>query len=291
MASTRPAISKRVRLGLSFLIIGHLLAVVLPPLSLQTRGPVGQSPSVSTLLRVVEGYSQMVYIDRGYAFFAPDPGPSHLIQAEITSKEGSRVELMFPDRSEQWPRLLYHRHFMLSEFMEEIYQPPGPPESLSKTSPTQATYWIEARGRYEHVRKSVVDHLRYEHPGHEVAIRRVEHLIPDLLDYQQEPIDLTDERLYRVMLDRAASDDELRSDETSSDEAGEDQPQSRAKTGNEAAFLEAAETGGLESTTKESNSHVHRAATVGSPMSRPTLLAGDKLLLGRRARVTGEGSR
>lgn len=212
MASERTSLSKLVRFGISFLIIGHLLAVVLPPLSLQTRGPVGQSPSVSTLLRIVEGYSQMLYIDRGYAFFAPDPGPSHLIQAAITDKDGGRVELMFPDRNEQWPRLLYHRHFMLSEFMEEIYQPPGPPESLVQSSPEEAEFWIETRSRYEHVRKSVVDHLRHVHPDHDVAIRRVEHLIPDLLDYQQEPIELTDERLYRVMLDQAPPSDEPEDD-------------------------------------------------------------------------------
>lgn len=212
MASERPSSQRLVRFAISILIIGHLLAVVLPPLSLQTRGPVGQSPSVSTLLRMVEGYSQLLYIDRGYAFFAPDPGPSHLLQAAITDSEGNREEQMFPDREVQWPRLLYHRHFMLSEFLEEIYQPPGPPAGLAEVSPDEAEYWIETRSRYEHVRQSLVDHLRYVHPDRDVAIRRVEHLIPDLLDYQQEPIDLRDERLYRVMLDQAAATTDRESD-------------------------------------------------------------------------------
>lgn len=216
MATERPSSQRRVRFAISVLLIGHLLAVVLPPLSLQTRGPVGQSPSVSTLLRMVEGYSQLLYIDRGYAFFAPDPGPSHLIQAAITDSEGNREELMFPDREMQWPRLLYHRHFMLSEFLEEIYQPPGPPAGLAEASPDEAEYWIETRARYEHVRKSVVDHLQYVHPDRDVAIRRVEHLIPDLLDYQQEPIDLRDERLYRVMLDQAPATTEQESNESES---------------------------------------------------------------------------
>ena len=201
MVSERPSISKRVRFGISFLIIGHLLAVVLPPLSLQTQGPIGQSPSVATALQSIEGYSQMVYLDRGYAFFAPDPGPSHLIQAAITESDGSKVELMFPDRKQQWPRLLYHRHFMLSEFMEEIYQPPGPPADLMEANPDQAEFWSANRSRYTKVRQSVIDHLSAEYPGREVAIRRIEHLIPDLLDYQQEPVALNDERLYRVMLD------------------------------------------------------------------------------------------
>ena len=194
--------TKRVRLLLSILIIGHLLALVLPPLSVQTRGRIGQSPSVSTALEVFEPYSQSLYIDRGYAFFAPDPGPSHLIQAAITNSEGQRIERMYPDRDQQWPRLLYHRHFMLSEFMEEIYQPPGPPEELQKANRQEAQYWSQSRSRYERIRQSIIDHLKHEYPGDEVAIRRIEHLVPDLIEYQQDPVELTDERLYRVLLDQ-----------------------------------------------------------------------------------------
>ena len=176
MASDPNVLTKQGRLLISILIIGHLLAVVLPPLSVQTRGPIGQSPSIATALGLIERYSQMLYIDRGYAFFAPDPGPSHLIQAAVTDQNGKRVEWMYPDREQHWPRLLYHRHFMLSEFMEEIYQPPGPPPELRALNRDEAIYWGEARKRYEHVRRSVVDHLKYENPDKEVAIRRVEHL-------------------------------------------------------------------------------------------------------------------
>jgi len=202
MASDPNVLTKQGRLLISILIIGHLLAVVLPPLSVQTRGPIGQSPSIATALGLIERYSQMLYIDRGYAFFAPDPGPSHLIQAAVTDQNGKRVEWMYPDREQHWPRLLYHRYFMLSEFMEEIYQPPGPPPELRALNRDEAIYWGEARKRYEHVRRSVVDHLKYENPDKEVAIRRVEHLLPDLIEYQIAPIELTDERLYRVLLDQ-----------------------------------------------------------------------------------------
>ena len=86
--------------------------------------------------------------------------------------------------------------------MEEIYQPPGPPPELRALNRDEAIYWGEARKRYEHVRRSVVDHLKYENPDKEVAIRRVEHLLPDLIEYQIAPIELTDERLYRVLLDQ-----------------------------------------------------------------------------------------
>ena len=202
MDSDSIPITKRVRLLFSILIIGHLLALILPPLSVQTRGPVGQSPSVSTVLAGVEPYSQLLYIDRGYAFFAPDPGPSHLIQVAITNPDGQRIERRYPDLDQQWPRLLYHRHFMLSEFLQEIYHPPGPPEELQKANPQEARYWSLSRSRYERIRQSMIDHLRHEYPGDDVAIARIEHLLPNLLDYQQEPVELTDERLYRVLLDQ-----------------------------------------------------------------------------------------
>ena len=39
----------------------------------------------------------------------------------------------------------------------------------------------------------------------EAAIRRIEHLIPGVIEYQEEPIALTDKRLYEVLLDRPAA--------------------------------------------------------------------------------------
>ena len=202
MTAERQPPKKLFRFAISILVIGHLLAVLLPPLSFQTRGPLGLSPAVATLIEPVEGYGQFLYINRGYAFFAPDPGPSHLLQAAITDSGGQRIELMYPDRDQQWPRLLYHRHFMLSEFMDEIYQPPGPPQELVQLDREEAEFWVRSRARYEHVRQSVVEHLKAEHPGSEIAIRRVEHLIPDVIEFQTEPIALNDQRLYQVILDQ-----------------------------------------------------------------------------------------
>ena len=195
-------LSRLARTVISLLVSGHLLAVVLPPLAFQTRGPLGTSPSVAMLFDRFEGYCQFLYLDRGYAFFAPDPGPSHLVQAAITDREGDQVERMIPSLDDQWPRLLYHRHFMLTEFLEEIYQPPGPPQELVEGDPAEARQWRLARSRYEHVRKSFVEHLRHEYPQQTVAIRRIEHVLPEVLEFQASPIELTDPVFYRVLLDQ-----------------------------------------------------------------------------------------
>lgn len=194
--------SKGFRLGISLLLLIHLLALFLPPLSFQTRGPLGQSPSVAMLLRPLEAYGQFLYMDRGYAFFAPNPGPSHLIQVAVSDADGDREEIMYPDRRRQWPRLLYHRHFMLTEFLNDSYQPEIGDAELELLDADEAAYWRNSRRRYEAFRGSLVHHLEAVNPGREVAIRRIEHLIPDLVRFRERPVSLTDEDSYRVLLDQ-----------------------------------------------------------------------------------------
>ena len=196
-----PKISKLQKTFWSLLIAFHLLATVSAPLFYRAQGPRGPSPIVATLAQPTRGYGQFLYIDRGYAFFAPDPGPSHLIQAAITSEDKNRKEIMIPDLDEQWPRLMYHRHFMLAEYLNENYQPKGPPRELFEADRQAAEEWVRLRARYEHLRDSILDHLRKVNPKKEVAIRRLEHSSPELTLYLREPIALDDQRLYRVLLD------------------------------------------------------------------------------------------
>jgi hypothetical protein len=161
------------------------------------------SPSVASVVTPVEPYAQMLYLNRGYAFFAPDPGPSHLFQVAVKRADGTTQEILFPDRDQQWPRLAYHRHFMLAEYWTEIYQPPGPPPELAKEEPEAAEAWKSARKRYESIRQSFAKHIEATDPGCEVVgVRRIEHRIPLFEDYRNNPIKLNDPSLYRVMLDQ-----------------------------------------------------------------------------------------
>ncbi len=207
--SAHPAAARRLKWIASAAIAFHLCAVVLPPLAFQTRTPDGPSPLFGTLIRPFSGYGQFLHLDRGYAFFAPDPGPSHLIQAAINQPGGTVTEAMFPDRDRQWPRLLYHRHFMLSEYLHATYWPPGPPGELAESDPQAASLWHQRRGRYEYVRKSMIDHLQHVNEGRSVAIRRIEHGLPAMAEYLDEPIALDDERLYNVLLDQPPFDDRI----------------------------------------------------------------------------------
>ncbi|MCA9140738.1 MAG: hypothetical protein KDB00_28390, partial [Planctomycetales bacterium] len=204
-----PVSLRRFKIVASALLLFHLSAVVLPPLAFQTFSVDGPSPLVGLLIRPFAGYGQFFHMDRGYAFFAPDPGPSHLIQAASTNADGSIDERMYPDRNDQWPRLLYHRHFMLAEFLNESYWPPGPPDEMFQSDRSAALLWQQRRGRYEYIRQSMVDHLRRENDDREVAIRRLEHGLPGLQDFLEEPIALNDPRLYSVLLDQPIFSDEI----------------------------------------------------------------------------------
>lgn len=105
----------QVRVGVSLLLALHLLAIVIAPLAM--------TPSSPLLIAMWSGfrpYLDTLYLNHGFHFFAPDPGPSHLIRYQLEFADGTRREGVFPDPQEHAPRLLYHRHFMLSEFANRL---------------------------------------------------------------------------------------------------------------------------------------------------------------------------
>jgi hypothetical protein len=85
----------------------------------QFAGP----PSIlgSELQRVYRPYITALYLDHAYKFFAPNPGPSHLLRYDLYFADGRKSinadDQLFPDRRRHWPRLWYHRHFMVTEFL------------------------------------------------------------------------------------------------------------------------------------------------------------------------------
>lgn len=57
-----------------------------------------------------------IYLNHGFHYFAPEPGSSNLVSWSVTREDGSVVSGQFPN-FQIHPRLLYHRHFMLSEVL------------------------------------------------------------------------------------------------------------------------------------------------------------------------------
>ena len=124
----------------SLLIVLHITAVFCAPWDLSTDRalPPGYIPPTDNLGRQIppaldanvwqepiiprtlrgwffRHYLNLLYLNHGYEFFAPDPNGSNLIRYQIRDSGGREIASgEFPDLKSQWPRLLYHRHMMLA---------------------------------------------------------------------------------------------------------------------------------------------------------------------------------
>ncbi len=179
-----PTWSRPLRVLASLLLAWHLLALLV--------GPWSVPPSVlaSALRPIYRPYLEAAYLNHGYKFFGPDPGPSHLIRYDLELADGSRIRGSFPSLKEHWPRLLYHRHFMLSEFVNSL-PADGPPDPRV---PWEQQPLSAAEKAYV---GSYADHLLNELHGERVTLDLVEHAIPAPADVLKG-MKLDDPRLYRT---------------------------------------------------------------------------------------------
>jgi len=126
---------------ISLLVTLHVVAVFV--------GPWAMPPHGSELARSIANgfgpYLQAAFLNNGYRFFAPEPGPGHLVRYEIVTRDGRQIEGSFPDRKAQWPRLLYHRHFMLSEFLNSL----SAPEAAEVATAYEESYAGHLANRYD----------------------------------------------------------------------------------------------------------------------------------------------
>ncbi len=180
-----------VRALVSLVILWHLAAVLLAPLSMP--------PTIlGDLLRpVFQPYLSATYLDHGYKFFAPDPGPSHLIHYELTMADGSRRKGVFPNVDEHRPRLFYHRHFMLSEFVNSL-PPELPPPPTSPFERPREPDWSELKLSpiQQQFVQSYANHLMNKQGATTATLYLEEHVIPHP-DRVAEGMPLNHSSLYR----------------------------------------------------------------------------------------------
>jgi hypothetical protein len=182
---------------LSVAIALHLLAVFVAPFQFATRAYGGSSPLADAIQRPLAPYIDAMYLDHGYFFFAPNPGPNHLVDCKLEFADGRPAEQRrFPNLSTERPRLLYHRYFMLSEALNASFAPPefapepSPPPltasaqereryQLDVASHRQAkTQWQRRRRQYEAMRASIENHLKHETGAQRVTLTRIQHRQP-----------------------------------------------------------------------------------------------------------------
>jgi hypothetical protein len=199
--------SPRAKLLVSGLILLQLLAVLAEPLHFLGRSQVrGTSFAFRPLRSAMAPYVEFAYLNHGYAFFAPDPGPAHLLQCNLSLPGGQTASLRYPDKKAQWPRLLYHRHFMLSEFLNQLHVPPVDPVAVRQLSAEEAAEWATARKRYEMVRQSMETHLQARFVATAASIERVRHILPGSDVVLEQNLPLNDPSLYLVLPDQPSVD-------------------------------------------------------------------------------------
>lgn len=145
--------------------------------------PQQASPLAADCRRAVAPYVDALFLSNGYRFFAPEPGPSHLVKYELTLVDGKIIKGQFPDRRVYRPRLLYHRYFMLSETLNTLHvpDPQAPPQ---------------ARVVFNLYVRSYARHLAIKHNAEQVKLTLVEHLLPGIDSVSRNRMKLDDPRLY-----------------------------------------------------------------------------------------------
>jgi hypothetical protein len=190
----------RWKIVLSALIVLHLLAVTAEPLRFFTRSSRGTSPATDPARVWLAPYVEFAYLNHGYFFFAPEPGPSHLLECRLEYPDAEVGRVRFPDKRAQRPRLLYHRHFMLAEFLHQLHVPPVQPTVVGDDRRLLAD-WQADRARYEMIRDSMSRHLVTRYGAVAAAIERVEHRLPSDVEVLTQRLPLDDPSLYVTLPD------------------------------------------------------------------------------------------
>lgn len=94
-------------------LLYHVLGIIAAPLVVPPT-----SALLRNIARVFRPYLQAFYLNHGFHYFAPEPGTSTLVEFQVERENGT-IEGVMPHRR-IWPRLLYHRHFMLTESLAYI---------------------------------------------------------------------------------------------------------------------------------------------------------------------------
>ena len=181
---------------MSILLVLHLFAVIIAPLA----DPPPSSDLARALATQVRPYLKAFALDNGYRFFAPDPGPSHLIRYEVDLADGTMQEGLFPNTKEHFPRLRYHRHFMLSEMLFGLAAPTMELPANAELSPPDRDAIEESRAVAVALQRSVANYLLRQHPdASRVRLFTVVHAIPSPMEMQRG-LRLDDRSLFQERL-------------------------------------------------------------------------------------------
>lgn len=156
----------------SVLIVGYLFIVASGPatnsISSDLTNAVGQT---------MEPVHQAMHLGHGYRFFGNNPGQSHILRFEVGMPDRSMVSGQLPDPDEHWPRLLYHRWFMLSETVFNQYSSSLDTDSFAQTQDaiTRQIELMQQKGKQSYV-KRLLKFQRKRGERYEQNMKRIEEM-------------------------------------------------------------------------------------------------------------------
>jgi hypothetical protein len=102
-----------IRRAVNCWLVFHVAAIIVAPAAVSPS-----SDLIQAAWDVCHPYLQVLDLNHGYHFFAPEPAESTLLAFEAQRADGTVVSGRIPNFGIV-PRLLYHRHFMLTEHMKD----------------------------------------------------------------------------------------------------------------------------------------------------------------------------
>ena len=162
---------KVLRWAVNCWLVFHLGAIIIAPASVAPT-----SELILAAWNIVHPYLDLVYLNHGYHFFAPEPSESFLVSFEAERADGTVATGYMPTR-ETPPRLLYHRHFMLTEHLADTLR--NAPEEIQQA-------WLD----------SYAEHLCDKYHAVRVTLTGHHHGLPTREDVQNG-MKLNDPASYR----------------------------------------------------------------------------------------------
>lgn len=186
------------RVVASLVLAYHLVAVLIHPLGTMPQFDTPGAPPIlpEAVRPAFQPYITALSLDHTYKFFAPNPGPSHLLRYDLYYADGRKeigdLRNQFPDKTQHWPRLLYHRYFMLAESLPRprepapantaLMPPPGvaalgevvPAERVPNTAPL-----TEGPPPAEIFYRGIAEHLARKHGASRVDVFYRTHVFLD----------------------------------------------------------------------------------------------------------------
>ncbi len=156
--------------AISLWLVYHLAGLMIAPASVRPSSDLVRSSWLT-----VGPYLQLLYLNHGFHFFAPDPGPATIVRYVVERPDGTQVSGQIPDKQTMRPRLLYHRHFMLSEFL-------GNSENMDPALKQLHT-------------RALARQICQSHAGRVVSLSKVVHQLPDM-EWRRAGMSLEDPSLF-----------------------------------------------------------------------------------------------